>query len=203
MKDQALWARIAAFNFPNDDQGHGLADRLRNETGWPDARVAVAMTEYRRFLYLYGLSKTARRVPGGALDRVWRVHRADATGYDAACQALFGRTLPYSDRVTGRDQELIRKAYRKEFGSPAPAAFWPDPNARLFRVAAVILALAGLVLTVVSGSFWPLALGMVIAVTVLISPRAADTYAMGDHALGGWDAGGGDGGGGGGDGCAD
>jgi len=196
MKDQALWNRVDAFEFTADSVGNDLSERVRVRTGWTEDQALQAIREYRRFLYLYGLTKTAKRSVGASLDQVWQAHRSDPAGYDADCQTLFGRTLPYVDRFTGQDQERTRKAYRAEFGARAPAQYWPDPNAKLVRIAAVGLALAGLVLTLVSGSIWPVVLGIVVSVGVLVSPISGDNTGMGDHSVTGWDDGGFDGGGG-------
>src|SRR5215470_1600629 len=68
-----LWQRIQ--DFPMDDPGDAFpfSARLAHENGWSGATAAAAIEEYRKFIYLIGVSDSPL-TPSEAVDQVWHLH---------------------------------------------------------------------------------------------------------------------------------
>ena len=66
-----MWDRIAGHDFQGGDGG-GLTARVMQVTGWDGPHAEAAIEEYRRFIYLLAIVKTARRVAPKDVDRVCR-----------------------------------------------------------------------------------------------------------------------------------
>ena len=170
MKDQALWDRIAAHEFGD---GVAFAERVMRATGWDQPRAGGAIEEYRRFIYLLALVKTARRVAPKPVDTVWRLHRGDAAAYGEFCTGVLKRPVPYRAGGTARGRELTQNAYRREFGSAPPKRFWPDPNRIAYWVVSGLLAAGGVLGAVFGGSIWPGVIGVALALFILLVPKRA------------------------------
>ncbi len=167
MKDQALWEGIKTHPMPD-----GFVGALRERTGWPRDRAEAAIVEYRRLAYLVGLVKSARRVPSRPVEEVWRLHAEQADNYDRFCREVLGRGwTPPNDGVArrnGRDMDLTRKAYTREFGVAPPARIWPDPN-RVVRLGlAGGFAAAGAAGSLAAASIGPVIAGGVLAALILL-----------------------------------
>ncbi len=194
-----MWDRIAAHEFQGGDGG-GLAARVMQVTGWEQPRAEAAIGEYRRFIYLLAIVKTARRVAPKDVDRVWQVHMGDEAAYGAFCAEVLKRQLPYRTGGTPRDRELTHNAYRREFGSAPPGRIWTDPNRIAYWAIAGMLAAGGVLGAGFGGSVWPGVIGVAMALFVLLMPKRAgqggdDAAFWGIIAAGDFDGGdGGDGG---------
>src|SRR5262249_50433300 len=68
-----LWQCIQ--DFPIDDPGDAFSfsARLAHENGWSGATAAAAIEEYRKFIYLIGVSDSPL-TPSEAVDQVWHLH---------------------------------------------------------------------------------------------------------------------------------
>ena len=163
MIDPALWTRLATAELRLDAA-------LRDAFGWSGAQIDQVLPEYRRFLYLLALQVGPLRAPGVVLDAVWGAHRAQGAQYQRFCRDHFGRMLAPGDSHATPPHAAWRHAYLQEFGSAAPPLFWPDQDPPRSGIPAVLLALAGMVATGLSGSVWPAILGFGFALFLL--PRA-------------------------------
>jgi len=197
MKDQAMWDRIAAHDFEGGDGG-GLAAKVMQDTGWDGPRAEAAIEEYRRFIYLLAIVKTARRVAPKAVDTVWQAHMRDAAAYGAFCTGVLQRQLRYRAGGSPRDRELTQNAYRREFGVIPPKRIWTDPNRIAYWVIAGGLAAGGVLGAGFGGSIWPGVIGVAMALFILLMPKRAgrggdDAAFWGMMAAGDFDGGDGEG----------
>lgn len=172
MKDAKLWKRIEAA--PIAAAGQPLADALK-AAGLDEGTAAAVEREYRRFLYLAALVKSAPRLPSPLVARAWALHAADADAYAAFCSDLLGRDLkPRPDRTSGanaRADLATRKAYAREFGAKPPAAIWPDPNRMIYWIIAGVLGAGGIAGSLAAGSVWPALIAAGLAALIIFSPK--------------------------------
>ena len=88
--------------------------------GWSRQQAEAAVGEYRKFLFLVGISMQDPNaepvVPWGGVDEVWHTHILDTEKYQNDCEALFGRFLhhfPYYGMRGKEDrQNLVDSAKR-------------------------------------------------------------------------------------------
>lgn len=86
--------------------------------GWSMQQALAATNEYRKFLFLVGLSlddpKAGPIVPWGGVDEVWHTHILDTEKYQRDCNVLFGQFLhhfPYYGMRGEEDrQNLVQSA---------------------------------------------------------------------------------------------
>lgn len=94
-----------------------LIDQKDGE-GWSLQRAEIAVDEYRKFLFLVGLSmndpSAGPVVPWGGVDKVWHTHILDTAKYQKDCDVLFGQFLhhfPYYGMRGEEDrQNLVQSA---------------------------------------------------------------------------------------------
>ena len=172
MKDSALWERIEAADLVAE--GAPLENAL-SACGWPNEKAAAVLNEYRRFLYVAALVKSAPRLPSPLVAEAWRAHAADADAYAAFCNAVLRRDLkPRPDRTSGanaRADYATRKAYEREFGQKPPAAIWPDPNRMVYWIIAGILGAGGVAGSFAAASVWPAVIAAGLAALIIFSPK--------------------------------
>lgn len=204
MKDQALWNRIKAHPMPE-----GFDELLIDRAGWPRARAARAVLEYRRLAYLVALVRSVRRVPSRPVEQVWDLHRGMGAGYARFTADVMGRDWQPPrggfPRRDGRDAVATRKAYVREFGEQPPARHWPDPNRAVRLVMAGGFAAAGAAGSLVAASVGPVIAGGALALLILMLRDRGGAGDGNGHwgriaaGAGGFDGGDGGGDGGGGD----
>lgn len=213
MRDQPLWDRLAAYDFPMSD-GRSLNVQIKAVTGLSDAQIALLVQDYRRFLYLVATGGQVL-APSSVIDRVWHQHLMDTKAYfDSFCPQVLGKPLHH---IPGRPAPVADAAYldtlaqyQAEFGEAPLPEIWPlpetlrarrdaDQSALGLAVAAVGLGFVSLWLTLIAG---------LAAIAVLITkpgPAPWQFVGAGDGGSGcgaGWSGdGGGDGGGGDGGSC--
>ena len=131
MRDETLWARLQAYAFPMSDR-RSLSAQIAAETVLDAERAALAVTEYRKFLYLVATSDGIL-APSPLIDSIWHLHLMDTKAYfEVFCPQVLGKTLHH---IPGRPPARSDRAYletlaqyQTEFGEVAPHKIWPTPG---------------------------------------------------------------------------
>jgi hypothetical protein len=84
-----LVSSVEKLNFDAKGAELTFSARVKEETGWDDARLTPALREYRRFLALAAISSEPL-VPSQSIDAVWQVHLLYNRHY---ISGLCGQTL--------------------------------------------------------------------------------------------------------------
>ncbi|MBD5779742.1 hypothetical protein IEN85_09585 [Pelagicoccus sp. NFK12] len=138
MTDSDLWKRLSEFAFDAPGAKEPFSERLRQKQGWSPARCRAAIEEYRKFLYLAGVSGESV-VPSKAVDAVWHFHLTYTRSYwEELCGRVLEKPLHHNpgsgqqgERETFRARYLQTLfAYEAEFSEAAPIRFWPVPRKR-------------------------------------------------------------------------
>jgi len=128
-----LLARIQAFGFSAADDPLGFESRLADDNGWTLGYALAVAEEYRRFLVLTQVAGHAAS-PSADVDQAWHLHLTRTLHYERFCTETFGRFLHHEPARSGqgpRHREMYRQtcaAYRRAFGTAAPAPIWPAPD---------------------------------------------------------------------------
>lgn len=121
---------LAAHEFPA-----GLLARVQKEQGWTEEFTLGAADEYRKFICL-AVTSPHPVTPSQIVDEVWHTHLMFTRDYWERLMPLLPKPL-HHEPGTGApgDAEHFAaqyvqtlEAYQEAFGSPAPAAYWPDPR---------------------------------------------------------------------------
>lgn len=187
-----------------------FAPRLAHEQGWTLAHTERVLAEYRRFLIL---AATAGQpvTPSKAVDEAWHLHLTYTRDYwERLCAQVLDQPLhhqPADGSAAGAQQHRDQYTrtldlYARTFLAPAPADLWPDPrrmpqqptqpSAKLGltptapqprMVAALAVALLGLLAWGLSGLGWLAVAGVVLALLLAgASARARSGRGSGDGA---------------------
>jgi hypothetical protein len=192
-KDPDLWQRLTEHDFPLDDQGKTLLSHLVKETTLGADKAAIALREYRKFLYLAAVSGEIV-APSPLIDRIWHTHIEHTRAYfDDFCPRIIGRVIHHAPgRATAETDPAYARTlalYEAAFGVKPFFRVWPQPKVlrreRLFG-RLVRFAIVGLLLWCVifaatiirSGSTTAI---MVLAVTLLFFPVATVFVAARSH----------------------
>jgi len=144
LSNTKLWQRVQDFAIDHAGDELPFSMRLARESGWSAERTAGAIEEYRRFVYLMGISPSPL-TPSTAVDQVWHLHLTYTRSYwGELCEGVLGRPLHHEPITGGAAIELLderyagtRELYETEFESAPPTEYWPDAapsDARLRRV---------------------------------------------------------------------
>ncbi len=129
--NHTLWLRLLSFRFDSS-----FAGRLARDSGWSAGFADRAIDEYRKFLFLCGVS-CASLSPSKAIDEVWHLHLLYTKSYwHDLCGTVLERELHH---VPGDDSEAQKpllknqyehtlELYHNWFGEEAPADLWPRPR---------------------------------------------------------------------------
>ena len=126
-----LWQRIEAFEIDGSGDEFPLSARLARANGWPGDKTRRAIEEYKRFLYLLGVT-TSRLAPSTIMDQVWQLHRVDTRSYEADFwEGVLGGPI-HDESIGGAGAYHVldhyadtRSSYEYEFECTPPAEFWP------------------------------------------------------------------------------
>lgn len=122
LSPEMLWRQLETLNFAVIE-----AKVRETEKRWGDKRVASAMAEYKKFLYLFGISRDEAVVPQSIdVDKVWHQHILQMKKYEYDCQVLFGKTLYHNPLDSGtkahtKGVEHTQTLYRRSFTAPSNA----------------------------------------------------------------------------------
>jgi uncharacterized membrane protein YgcG len=139
--DQALWDRITDYTFDPPGTQVSFATRLSRETEWSPERTALAISEYRRFLYL-AVRAGHPVTPSQAVDEVWHLHLMSTRQYwDVLCAKVLRLPLHHGPSLGGTAEtakfhhwyQHTLESYVATFGEAPPADLWPAPGRRFDR----------------------------------------------------------------------
>ncbi len=157
--DRNMWHRLEGYSFHERPLVRSIVDKLAEETGHSTDVCYILVEEYRRFMYLMGISKEPLSA-SPIVSLVWRLHAEDENAYyNDFCRRIIGRRIPYqqgtNDVRNDSSYERALKLYAQEFG-PADVQFWPDPVFAMYTVAfGCALGLASFILAFI---FWSIPL---------------------------------------------
>ncbi|NOD89850.1 MULTISPECIES: hypothetical protein [unclassified Ruegeria] len=125
-----LWELIKSHKMPDDATGAPFIDQLMAENCISPDTAAVAITEYKKFMYLCA-TRSERNVPSKAVDLVWHLHMQHSRDYwDVFCKKL-GKPVHHNPGGQGPrhldDYKATVRAYKELFGTP-PKGIWKMKN---------------------------------------------------------------------------
>ncbi|KQQ73096.1 hypothetical protein ASF73_10610 [Xanthomonas sp. Leaf131] len=148
-EQQALWQRLQAYRFGDDDDAlPAFVRRVAKQAHCSAAQAQRMVEEYRRFCFL-ACTGTHDVTPSPLIDQVWHTHLTDTRAYwQQFCPQVLQTTLHHQPGRDGADEDARFQAqyrqtlerYRAHFGEP-PALLWPA--ARQAPVAALSNAAHG------------------------------------------------------------
>lgn len=129
VQDQALWERIATYEFPDSGPIGALRRSVQFDISMIQ-RVEMSLMEYRRFIYLVASQDDHLR-PSSVIAAIWYGHSKDLrTDYDRFEKEVVGRCLPEPPAGTfdpvSEDYRATKKLYAETFGFPPDVKIWPD-----------------------------------------------------------------------------
>ncbi|MVO16138.1 glycine-rich domain-containing protein [Parasedimentitalea huanghaiensis] len=90
-----LWAKIESYEFSDLQDGTSFADYVESNIKASSETVALAITEYRRFIYLCMVAP-GEVVPPKMVDEVWNSHLALTHDYsEQFCPDVLGCRLDH------------------------------------------------------------------------------------------------------------
>jgi hypothetical protein len=134
MTNQRLYGRLAEFPLETAGGSYTFLQRLRRENGWTESAARRAVREYKRFLYLAGISPEPV-TPPAVVDQVWHLHLVYTRSYwEELCGGVLGRALHHGPSAGGAEErekfgqwyERTRALYLAEFGEAPPPEIWPS-----------------------------------------------------------------------------
>jgi len=197
--------------------------KIQQKTGWSKDFSLGAIDEYKRFIYLTTVSKSAL-TPSVAVDEVWHLHLTFSRCYwGTLCKKILADELhhePATSSELGKTQNQYRQTlelYHRYFDRTPPGKYWPmgvaescRPNTFKNRLSIALLAVFSLLILGSSGSvyaaessggstitFWVVLLGILVGAVGLVIWIFRDGGG-GSGGSGGWSGCGGGGGCGGG-----
>jgi hypothetical protein len=137
-ENEALLARIMAFE--PDEPGAQLpfTARLAREQGWTHVFAGRVVQEYKRFVALAMLSGHPV-TPSEEVDQAWHLHLVYTRSYwHGLCRDVLGRDLHHGPTAGGSDENgkfadwygKTLVSYRNLFGKEPPSDIWPLPKIR-------------------------------------------------------------------------
>lgn len=132
---QARWQRIVAHPIGGTDGQTELERRLAQKHGWSPTQIRLALQEYRRFVFLAGVSGH-EVTPSADVDAVWHEHLLFTRDYwGAFCTQVLGAALHHEPGTRDEDVPRHRRQYAQTLASyarwfgPAPEQLWPAARA--------------------------------------------------------------------------
>ncbi|MDR0193719.1 MAG: DUF1399 domain-containing protein [Myroides sp.] len=129
--NKELWHKIEAFQFDNWADEYGFVLRLSKENLWTKNFTALAILEYKKFMYL---AATANQMvsPSEIVDIVWHQHLIFTQSYNQFC-TLLGKNIQHIPSTHNRaDFETFKQAkaitttlYNAVFGEQ-PSSIWEN-----------------------------------------------------------------------------
>lgn len=185
MQKPGLWERLEAFKFDADDGSKPFSVKLASAEGWSPEFTAIAIEEYRKFLYLTQVSDR-QATPSEAIDRVWHMHLTFTRHYwDALCGDVLQAELHHDPCKGAEDMPRYETQYRatkalyvKEFGKDPNPMIWdgdtgetPRSGGAWLEISLLVLGgvlAAGSILGMRGGAIGLAVFGLVIAVLILM-----------------------------------
>lgn len=133
-----LWRRLSYMKIEPVGTVLTFGQRLAREQGWAPAFAEAVVGEYRRFLYLAGVSGTEVS-PSPAVDRAWHLHLTYSRHYwSELCGKVLRRELHHVPSRGSADEAARLRTqyadtlvlYERTFGSRPPPNIWPSVDER-------------------------------------------------------------------------
>lgn len=90
MLNHEKWQKILQFQLDSPSDIYGFTLRLANENSWTKHFTALAILEYKKFMYLAATGE-GMVSPSEVVDAVWHLHLIFTESYEHFCQVL-GKT---------------------------------------------------------------------------------------------------------------
>jgi hypothetical protein len=126
---QQLWNEILAYDLDAPFAEYSFSMRLASENYWTKEFTALAVLEYKKFMYLAATTDTMVS-PSGVIDTVWHQHLIFTRSYEAFCAILGKRVQHVPSTHNKEDFQKFRLAkertgdlYEEAFGDP-PSPIW-------------------------------------------------------------------------------
>lgn len=137
-QQQALWARLQAFELDDPASALFFSKRLARDNGWSIPFARRVFGEYKRFLFL-AMEAGHPVTPSDEVDQAWHLHMVYTRSYwDDLCARVLGRPLHHGPTrggtAEGRKFEdwyaRTLESYRRLFDEPPPTDIWPNSRRR-------------------------------------------------------------------------
>lgn len=127
--NQQLWTQIQAFDLDSPPGEYGFSTRLAHENYWTKSFTALAILEYKKFMYLAATSDLMVS-PSEIIDTVWHQHLIFTQSYTDFC-TLIGKQIQHIPSTRNREEfQKFRQAkertiqfYERDFGKQ-PEGIW-------------------------------------------------------------------------------
>ncbi|MFD2908076.1 glycine-rich domain-containing protein [Flavobacterium ardleyense] len=127
--NKELWDKITAFDFDKPYTEYGFSIRLANENYWTKEFTALALLEYKKFMYLAATSEFMVS-PSAIVDTVWHQHLIFTQSYQEFCTLLKKQIQHIPSTHNREDFEKFKEAkiktntlYSAIFGQQ-PTTIW-------------------------------------------------------------------------------
>lgn len=132
-----LWLNILNFEIDDINSSLTFSDRLARENNWSLEYSLRAVLEYKKFIFLITISKTAQ-TPSDQVDQVWHLHLLYTQSYwvDLCKNTIqkeihHGPTKGAEQKTHFKDLYLETLAlYKAMFGYAPPEDIWPNAKTR-------------------------------------------------------------------------
>jgi hypothetical protein len=136
-----LWHNILNFEIDDINSSLTFSDRLARENNWSLEYSLRAILEYKKFIFLITISKTAQ-TPSDQVDQVWHLHLLYTQSYwiDLCKNTIqkeihHGPTKGTEQKAHFKDLYLDTLAlYKTVFGHSPPDDIWPDAETRFKNI---------------------------------------------------------------------
>jgi hypothetical protein len=194
--NETLWQRLQSFAINDPEAGLTFTQRLANENNWSLSYAERVVEEYKKFLYLC-CTGDEPATPSDAVDQAWHLHMIYTKSYwEELCGQVLTKPLHHQPTKGGITEaakfdyqyQLTLQRYAEEFGEEAPTDIWLAPERRfketnfkrvnadkyvvlprklLRYLSIVIVAVAGVIHTAISGQLAPLIIALFFSVVLL------------------------------------
>ena len=136
MKNTELWKKICEFKLDDSDAEVKFSDKLCKEEGWSKTLAILAISEYKKFIYLC-LTQPNGASPSEYIDKVWHLHLTYTDNYwNEFCKKTLGTEVHHYPSRGGKSENIKHEkwydgtilAYVEEFGEIPPESVWPLPK---------------------------------------------------------------------------
>ncbi|RYU94876.1 glycine-rich domain-containing protein [Emticicia agri] len=136
MKNTELWQKICEFKLDDPNAEVKFSDKLCKEESWSKPLAALAISEYKKFIYLC-ITQPNGASPSEEIDKVWHLHLTYTDNYwNEFCKKTLGKEVHHYPSKGGESENIKHVkwyddtiiAYIKEFGEIPPESIWPLPK---------------------------------------------------------------------------
>jgi len=173
MKDTALWQRCRDHPLPTGPEGQDCVTWLAGEAEITPGQAKGLVRDYRRFCYLAASGALDRPVAAGLVGLAAALHDASGDADRFRRESLGGASWQRRAGLRRSDRAALLAAYEAEFGERPHDWYWSSRSRAHYWALAALLSCAGAILSYFDGSPALLALGVILALLVLLFAFAA------------------------------